>query len=701
MKLQVKSKFRLQDKIHNQNLHRFIKKGSIVLGKHKTIREKLIISFLVPIIFIIVLGIVSYQKAAAGIGNSYENSTTQSINMSAEYLKLGAKSIESLAVQYFSDNSLNMYISGFYKNDIIKNSTLYQNYDKSLLAKASTDEFISNITILSDQVQSIGQTRLESNVLSDFYNTKLGSDLKNNVKRKAWLGSDKFLDEKLGKEYSIRYVRKFPESNAVLILDMNKKIVKKVLGDLKLNQAGKVAFITSDGKEILSEKESNNKTYFYGQEFYKDAVSSSKSSDSYYIKMNGKEYLFIYSKIGESGAMICALLSKNVIFNKADSIKSVTLFIVILACLVALLIGAFISISIDKSIRNIIAGLKKAAEGDLTVTFHSNGKDEFHTLIEQIQNTFANMKTLIQKVQVLSLEVSNSSGTVATTSDSFVKSSENISEAVNEIEQGINQQAKDAENCLNQMDKLSDKISVLNRKTEEISKITNDTKKSIEDGTKVTTGLTSQTEETMEISSEIIKEIEALAVKSSSVGKIVNVISEIANQTKLLSLNASIEAARAGEYGKGFAVVAGEIRNLAEQSSKSVSDIINIITLIEEDTRQVVTTAKKVESVMALQGNAVENTASSYQNINTNVENLVGNLDDIMEGINNIEQARISTLGAIESISAVLEEISASTNSVDQTTNNLLQTVGDLNKSAISLNSDADELVKAVDTFQI
>jgi methyl-accepting chemotaxis protein len=270
-----------------------------------------------------------------------------------------------------------------------------------------------------------------------------------------------------------------------------------------------------------------------------------------------------------------------------------------------------------------------------------------------------------------------------------------------EIEQGISQQAKDAEECLNQMDQLSQKIVLVSNNTKEITQIADNTKQNIEEGTIVTADLNNQTKSTIEITTSIINEIEKLAEKSLSIGKIINVINEITNHTNLLSLNASIEAARAGDYGKGFAVVASEIRKLAEQSQESVKDIKKIIGSIQEDTSNVVTIAKKAEEVLLLQESAVKNTTNSYQNINKSVENLMIYLNYITENVDNIEEARISTLGAIENISAVLEEIAASTNTVNQTSNKQLSSVEILNNSAGNLSGNADNLVTAVHKFQV
>ena len=95
------------------------------------IRTKLIISFIIPIVCLITLGLVSYQKAADGILSSYEFSTAQSIKMSGEYLNIGVKSVEAFAVQCINDNTLMLYTNGYYKDDIIENNKVYDKYYKS------------------------------------------------------------------------------------------------------------------------------------------------------------------------------------------------------------------------------------------------------------------------------------------------------------------------------------------------------------------------------------------------------------------------------------------------------------------------------------------------------------------------------------------------------------------------------------------
>ncbi len=700
-----------------------IKKGTQLFQKlannrlFRTIRVRLIASFMVPVAFIILLGVVSFEQASGGITKSYEKSTSQALNMAGDYLSFGFDSIRATANQYSNDATLKKFFVGFYDNDLIEKSSMLTDINNEFTAKKMTDKFMGDLFVLSDRyapVSTLSTTNADS--YNGFLDTDFGKYVKENKMKVMWIGSDAYLDQNLSvssDKYAMRMIRMIPGTNAILIIDVKMDAVKEVLKNLEFD--GILCMTTSDGKEIMAEKAVNEakvtqaasdsgneaEPVITNEDFYKNAMESDLMSKSELVKYRGEDYMFMYSKIGETGAMLCGLVPQSTIVSQADSIKMTTSIVVIISILLAIGTAILISSGIDKVIKSIIGKLKIAAKGDLTVDFTTKRSDEFMILVEEIQNTFSNMKNLIQQVKQLSTEVSESSENVTGTSKHFLKSTEEISVAMNEIESGIMQQAKDAEECLSQMDNLSQKIVLVSDNTREISQIAEKTKISVEQGTITTDDLNKQMIETARIAAAIIEEIQNLEKKSTSINKIINVINEIANQTNLLSLNASIEAARAGEAGKGFAVVASEIRALADQSKDSVNNIKSIIEGIQRDTESAVATARQAETVMRLQESAVKNTTESYHNINESVENLVVYLKQISENVDNIEEARVSTLGAIESISAVLEEVAASSNTVNQTASDQLTSVEVLNKSAGSLNNHANVLVEAVEKFKV
>ena len=683
----------------------------------RTIRFKLSVSVILPIVLIFILGIVSTKIASDIITDNYVKSTSRAINMAGDYLQFGLDGVEATAIQYGNDDNIKKYFNNYYEGDVTEQNKVLKNITNMFQAKKMTDYFIGNIYVLSNNVNSLSTNEelVEKNSYNDLLKTELGETICKNPQKTIWIGNNKYLNEKFNTttdDYSLRLVRNLKEMNAVLVIDIKTTTINEILNNLDFDKAGIIGLVTSDGREIILENEvltdksaessiKAGEVVYTDKEFYKEAVASSDLNGSKYITFKGNDYLFMYKKIGETGAVVCALMPKKTITSQTDIIKRVTLLIIFGASIMAGVIGLSISNGINKNIKNIITKLKLAAEGDLTVEFSSKQNDEFQILINEIQNTFLNVKKLIRQVKELSDDVSESTTNVTKASDVFSKTTEYISQSMSEIETGIMQQAQDAEQCLSLMDNLSNKIVLVGNNTKEINNITICTRESIQVGTNTTEELKQQTKSTLSITKEIIREIENLAEKSSNISKVINVINDIANQTNLLSLNASIEAARAGESGKGFAVLASEIRKLADQSKSSVSDIIDIIDKINNDTIVVVETAKNAEEVMLLQESVVKKTTESYKNINDNVEMLVDNLKQITDNVSSIENARKNTLGAIENMSAVLEEVAASTNSVNQVSNEQLQSVGDLNISADKLNKNADKLVSSIQIFKI
>lgn len=671
-----------------------------------TLRFKLIALFLIPVVCIILLGIVSSNQASSGIEKYYKNATEDSINMAAEYMRFGFDNVKVASNQFVGDTTLMEYLRN--QGDMMDRRDTMNSTQKAISARITSDEFIKNIYIISDTAKSImtAQVQIEDGFYAGLSETEIGKYLIENPMKYIWSGQDDYLDEKLNTkpdDYAIRLIRPFGNLDSVLIMDIRVDTINKILADLSF-ESGYLGFIAPDGFEVIDKTNKNVKTdkaVFTDQQFYKKALESNTSTGSDTVDYKGKKHLFLYSKIGDTGAMICSLMPLSVINNQASNIRTTTVIIVIIACLIAITTAVVLSTGINNTINNIYSVLRRAAKGDLTIQFSIDRKDEFKVLSEQVQATINNMKQLIQQVKDLSMEVSFSSNSVSKASEAFLKSSSDISRAMTEIEQGVNQQALEAEQCLTQMDALNKKIELVSDNTKEIGLIADNTKQRVIEGTYVSDELNKQTSSTISTTKGIIQEIEKLAEKSSSINSIINVINDIANQTNLLSLNASIEASRAGEYGRGFAVVASEIRNLAEQSKSSVNDIKFIIESILEDTINVVEIARKVESVLKLQESAVKNTTDSYQDINESVEKLVVFLKQISENVDSINETRVTTLSSIENISAVLEEIAAASNNVSQSSNEQLHSVESLNLSAVRLDTHVDNLTKEIEKFKV
>ncbi|MGB4660314.1 MAG: methyl-accepting chemotaxis protein, partial [Mobilitalea sp.] len=276
-----------------------------------------------------------------------------------------------------------------------------------------------------------------------------------------------------------------------------------------------------------------------------------------------------------------------------------------------------------------------------------------------------------------------------------------ITTAVEEISGGIEGQALDSQSCLSQMDALSGKIAVVNANLICIQSLTDQMKNMISQGIGTMENLTKQSDATNQITKHVVDNVASLETKTKSIRDIIQTMNDIADQTNLLSLNASIEAARAGDAGRGFAVVATEIRKLANKSMNSANEVRTVLGEITKQTSDTVITAKEAENVVSLQNETVNHTIDAFHNINSGIETLIENLSVIGSNMQNMENARQGTLSAIENISAISEETLATSAGIENTVKEQFDSVSSLEEAAKELGENSKDLDNAINMFKI
>lgn len=685
------------------------------------IRFKLIVGFTIPVFFIVALGFISYTKASKGLITNYEMATGNSMDMATEYMEFGLNGISSLANQYTSDKDLFYYVQGInYKEDSERKSYVNKT-NNDLMRKIEFEPLLEDIHI----IPSAGVPILTSGIgyIDGFYNEVEGAQegelLKDNSIVSYWTGAHPVIDEKLKlktSNYAFSFLRKFQIRGAIIVFDVSKAKITDFLKELNLGTGSVVGLITSDGYEVkVKDSNDSNETkdltttlgtdkeefVFSDQEFYKKSIKASDLNGTEYVKYKGVEYLYLYSKISDTGITICAMVPKASFMQQANDIKIITLIIVAIASLLAFSAAAFLSGRISRSLKSINKNLKQISEGDLTVTVSTKHKDEFITLANNTTYMLNNMRSLINKVANVSGLVSDSASHVMNASEDLAAASSSISVAINEIGNGISGQAQDSQSCLMQMDELSQKIQIVNENITEIEHVVGESKMMISHGIMTMEELSRQSAETNNITKYVVQNITALEEKSHAISSIIQVINEIADQTNLLALNASIEAARAGEAGRGFSVVADEIRKLAEQSMKAANEIGGVIIEITSKTLETVTTAKDAEDIVYKQNGIVENTIKTFNEMNHGVERLIASLSVIGHNMSNMDTARVGTLSAVESISAISEETLAASDMVDESVQNQTASVAALESASKTLGDNARELNEAIHLFRL
>ena len=668
-----------------------------------SIKIKLLAAFAIPVVLIITLGWVSYQKASSGMITNFKKSIQETIGATERYFDLGFGSISATASQMSVGENL---------QDPAQYDS-YQSIQKSIIANMAADSLISNIHVFSkDGVEVSTKTGATKNrIFGKFIESKDIGLLKNDKVDNLWVGNHTFLDSKFKtnpSDYCVSIIKKVKNSSGFsgnngevtgyIMIDIKQNMVKNMLDQFNFGAGSINGFITEDEKELNNMKK--NETFFVNTIFYRNAKNSSKTSAMDYVTYQNQKYYFVYSKISTSQAMICALIPEKVILKQASDIKVLTIIIVLIAIAIAVIVGTFIATGIGNSTLLIVKLLTKVAKGDFSSRIKLKSRDELSYLADQMNLTFGSMKELIEKVAGVSNSVSNSSNEVKCYTEELQKNSIKINTSIQEIEKGMENQASDTESCLKQMNSLSELITNVNLNTSEIEVIAKETREVTGNGIILMQDLNRKSQNTSNITNSVIRNIEVLEEESKSIAAISNVLNEIAQRTNLLSLNASIEAARAGDAGKGFSVVANSIRDLAAQSIASSNEIFKIIEKINERTNQTVMSAKEAEMIVSMQSKALKKSINVFNDINTRVENLAFSLKGITSEVNDIETVKNSTLHAMTDITAVVQQTVAVTEQINNCILEQSATVSNLNNTVSKLYENTNNLDAAVSLFQ-
>lgn len=683
-------------------------------SKLLSIRNKIVVCFLVPIVFMVIIGVSAYQKSAEGLSEKFTDSTLQTMRMATENLNMSCDFIRSEGLKYAYDDDLRKYFLGMFEDNPVDKLNFLTSTKSNLLSVQTSNPFISHMHIIPKKGVNLLSTKLSSGV--DGFLDEYKEDVASGEGRRSipqWIDSHPVLDEKVTeteKDYIMAFEMMSQSNNACVVIDIKPSAITDFMEEIDIGDGSIIGFVTPGGRELVVENVEEGKesvlpeegNVFSGQEYYTavmdEAVADAGTAE---VDFQGEKYLFIYSHSADIGFTTCALVPMRVVTSQATEIRNMTIGLVILACVIVVIVGIFITAGIENNMRRISRKFGDVAKGDLTVTVSAKGHDEFQDLAGSATNMITNTKKLVNQVSNATGELEVSAQNVGQASELIHEYSQDITRAIGEINEGMEEQSRHAQECMEKTDILSNEIQEVSHVVERVEKLVGETEGMINKGMEIVQVLGDRAGETTQMTVKVSESIESLRKESEIINSFVATITEITEQTNLLSLNASIEAARAGEAGRGFAVVAEEIRKLADDSAKAAGEIRNNVANITAQTQNSVESASQAKAMVELQTKAVEEVIAVFREMQERMGQLIEGLKDIVVSTEKADGERSAAVAAVKNISDIIEETAGSAETVNDVANKLLNHVEKLSTTASVLDENMEGLKNEISVFKI
>lgn len=461
------------------------------------------------------------------------------------------------------------------------------------------------------------------------------------------------------------------------------------------------SLFTEEGERIVGVKATS--------QIVDEVISQDKSYFSDNFVIEGVPYYasfvpLVQKSNGINVGMLAVVADKNSIVKSTNT--TMLIFMLLILCIA---VGMSVVIYrqariLSNTISRITKITEQMADGELGVSVDIESRrrpDELGKLARSIDRFAQTLKGVVDDAKTCTGSLNESAENLKILSADTSDTISSVKKAVEDISNASTTQAIDTETANENVGVISNAISDTSVEVENLNHNAEDMQNKSREVITILGELKQTNAKTGKAISDIYEQTNNTNTSAKAIGDAVELISNIANQTNLLSLNASIEAARAGEAGKGFAVVATEISLLAEQTNESATTIQDIVGSLVNDSNRAVNTMKNVRSIINKQNENVDRTVDIFNELKDNIASTVETSGKISKQVKALEDARNVVQDVIGKLSEGAERNAASTQETSASMDQVERAVQGVSDASIGLSGMSEKLDKTISVFRI
>lgn len=422
-------------------------------------------------------------------------------------------------------------------------------------------------------------------------------------------------------------------------------------------------------------------------------------------EFNGVNKYVAYSISKDQSKIVVISADESEVLQPVNNMMKLAVFALIVVVVIVSAIGIVITEIALRPIIRVSQIVQKMADLDFSENENTEKmkkrKDETGVMTRSVALLREELVNLLEGIQKQSVQLFKTSANLDGDSDETQKMVEQVDRAVGDIATGATSQAQETQNATENVIAMGNMIEDTNAEAERLNGNAQQMKDSSDQAMQILKELNEINDRTKQSIEEVYTQTNITNESVQKIKEATVLIASIAEETNLLSLNASIEAARAGEQGKGFAVVASQIQKLAEQSNESASQIDEITNALISDSTKSVETIAQVRDIMNEQSEKMEKTDSMFRQVNTGVDHAMDSVNTITEKTELLNQSREKIIDVVQNLSAIAEENAASSQETSASITQVNTVVTDISDNASGLKDIAYHLEKDVKRVQL